>query len=335
MVDLKLFEYPKRPVDYNVIKQEKLSWAHKTLLSWPTNFPTEYEENNTVYAEYYWPLVRDDGQPTRPVPLAIFLHGWSGNMFYGRRLARDLASLGLATILLYQAFHRRRTPPALKKTRGFKPDAGQALKIFRLSVIDVRTALDLVLSFSDVDPERIAIGGVSLGALVGAITMAVDDRIKAGFFLLSGGNIPLIAGKSFLTGRLRRRALTDELKQEIKKSLASKELPLKAEQTIYEFLRELQSRGLKAFAQAPETGSFDPLNFADRLKDRPVMMINARFDRVIPPPATLQFWEAMGRPPLYRYPVGHFTLFFFYSRFSRKIREFLTAKLSQGAETTC
>lgn len=327
MADLKLFDYQRRPVDYRVLEQKKLSWAHRTFLSFPTNFPTEYEENNTVYAEYYWPIVRDDGRPTRPVPLLVFLHGWSGNMFFGRSFAKDFARLGLASLLVYLPFQRRRTPPVLKRTHGFRPAADQALKVFRLSVIDVRTALDLALSFSDVDPQRVIIGGVSLGALVGSLVLAVEDRFRAGFFLLGGGDLPLIAGRGFITGALRRRALADELKQEIKTSLETRTLPepLRQGQTLYEFLRRLQERGLKAFADAPETASFDPLSYADRLRGKPVLMINAGFDRVIPPAATRQLWEALGRPPLVRYPVGHFTLALFYWDFRRRIREFLGA----------
>lgn len=330
MADLKLFDYQRRPVDYRILEQKKLSWAHRTFLSFPTNFPTEYEENNTVYVEYYWPIVRDDGHPTRPVPLAVFLHGWSGNMYFGRRFARDLAELGLATLLVYQPFQRRRTPPVLKRTHGFRPAADQALKVFRLSVIDVRTALDLALSFSDVDPQRVFIGGVSLGALVGSLVLAVDERFKAGFFLLGGGDLPLIAGRGFITGTLRRRALADELKQQIKTSLETRQIPepLRQGQTLYEFLRQLQERGLKAFADAPETASFDPLSYAEQLRGKPILMINARFDRVIPTQATREFWEALGRPLLYRYPVGHFTLALFYRSLRRRVRDFLAPFLN-------
>lgn len=335
--DPALYNYQRRPVDYRIIALEKLSWAHRLELSFPTNFPTDYTENNAVYAEYYWPLVRDGGRPVQPRPLVLFLHGWSGNMFFGRHFAREFARWGIATMLLFQPFHRRRTPPVLRRTGGFLAAADQALKVFQLSVIDARTALDLALDFSNVDPERVAIGGVSLGSLVAALTLAVDERIKGGFLMLGGGNLPLIVGQSVLTGRLRRRALAKELRQEVRGSLAARELPaqLKEGQTIYEFLRRLQEKGLKAFAAAPETAAFEPLNYADLIRARPLVMINAKFDRVMPAAATRQLWEALGRPPLYSYPTGHFTLAIFYRFFSRRIQDFLLELLGRPASTPC
>jgi pimeloyl-ACP methyl ester carboxylesterase len=46
------------------------------------------------------------------------------------------------------------------------------------SIVDLRRGIDYLVSRSDIDPERIAIFGGSLGGWIGSILAAVEPRIK-------------------------------------------------------------------------------------------------------------------------------------------------------------
>jgi len=52
-------------------------------------------------------------------------------------------------------------------------------------VIDLRRALDVLLSFSDVDPERVAYVGHDFGAMYGAVLAGVDQRPR--YYVLMAG----------------------------------------------------------------------------------------------------------------------------------------------------
>ena len=61
-------------------------------------------------------------------------------------------------------------------------------KLFRLTVIDTRRALDYLDSRGLCDPARIGYEGRSMGGFIGSMLIGVDPRIKAGAFLVSGAN---------------------------------------------------------------------------------------------------------------------------------------------------
>jgi hypothetical protein len=65
------------------------------------------------------------------------------------------------------------------------------------------------------------------------------------------------------------------------------------------------------------------MTYARYLRDRPLLMINARRDAVIPRQATLDFWEASGRPPIAWLPGGHVSIWLWYPVICRKINRFL------------
>ena len=46
-------------------------------------------------------------------------------------------------------------------------------------IIDLRRAVDLLASRSDVDPERIAYLGVSYGGMMGGLLASIEDRLQA------------------------------------------------------------------------------------------------------------------------------------------------------------
>ena len=51
----------------------------------------------------------------------------------------------------------------------------------------------------------------------------------------------------------------------------------------------------------------DPVTYADRLKDRKVLMLNASNDEIIPRQCTESLWKAAGKPKIVWYDSGHVT----------------------------
>jgi hypothetical protein len=65
----------------------------------------------------------------------------------------------------------------------------------------------------------------------------------------------------------------------------------------------------------PWTQDVDPASFAQPDMAPQVLLISARFDRVVPADRTRALWEAMGRPRWLRVPSGHYQVlpFFWWS----------------------
>jgi uncharacterized protein len=77
--------------------------------------------------------------------------------------------------------------------------------LFRLTVIDMRRALDYLDSRGFCDPARIGYEGRSMGGFMGSMLIGADARIKAGAFLVSGADWRVYLTRSWvvLGGNLR------------------------------------------------------------------------------------------------------------------------------------
>ena len=160
----------------------------------------------------------------------------------------------------------------------------------RTALLDARRLIDWLETRPEIDSERLAAAGVSLGGIVAATLMGLDERIRAGFFVMAGGGLPELMHDS-AEGPLRR------LRERIFAQ------------------RNDHDRGAFIEFAAPYTRAVDPLTYAGRIDPRRVLLISARFDRAVPPDRTRVLWEAMGRPNWRVVPVGHYGIvpFFWWS----------------------
>ena len=65
------------------------------------------------------------------------------------------------------------------------------------------------------------------------------------------------------------------------------------------------------------------MTFAHLLQQRPLLMINALWDEFIPKEATLDFWEACGKPNISWYPGTHASIWLWYPLILRQITSFI------------
>ena len=180
---------------------------------------------------------------------------------------------------------------------------------YRISVINVRQILDWAGQRPEIDSEKIALFGLSLGGFISAITMGIDKRIKAGVLVSMGGNSAKISQLSPRWSRHGFKQSEDEYE---------------IQQKLYAgYVSEVTRCGYEAIETPQQAFLNDPLTFASFLQERPLRMFNAYWDEAIPHESTIDFWEACGRPPITWLPAAHATIWIWYPLISRQIRMFL------------
>jgi len=222
----------------------------------------------------HWQLPPGSG----PHPTVVVFPIRAGDHVVSEAVAKVLVNRGYAAVWL----ERRRSlfgdddHRAPSDFAAFAGDLGNF-------VIDARRLIGWLVTRPDVDPARIATAGVSLGGILAATTLAQEPLARAGFFVMAGGGLAEILRDSQERDvvRLRKRAFEAELFTD------ADELARRAR--VY-------------------TDPVDPLTWADRIAPEQVLLISARFDRVIAPDRTEALWRALGRPRWLTVPTGHYQL---------------------------
>lgn len=267
-----------------------------------------YSENSIVSGEYFWPRL---GHKT---PLAILVHGMGDHSVIPcRLLARSLLKHGIACFIPYLTIHPRRIPKVMRAHMPYlTPD--EWFQSYRVSVVDIRQIADWAYSRNELDARHVATLGISFGGFVSAITMGIDTRIRAGVFIVTGGNSNKISWLSKDNQYRKRYPRTEAEHLEIQSSYTR-------------YLEEISEKGFEDVN--PDNQSFltDPMTFANYLKGRPVLMINALWDRYIPRETATELWQACGRPSIKWIPSGHTSIWLWYPTIRRSIVAFLKSNL--------
>lgn len=155
---------------------------------------------------------------------------------------------------------------------------GCALRI-KNTIIDTRRLIDWAEVRPEIDGERIGIIGFSTGAMVASLAASVDQRIAAGTFVMSGGDLhDTFAQSEEETTRLARESIMRNLGIDAK-TLAQK---------------------IK-----PPLDPVNPARYAGRIDPRRTLMFESKHDDYIPESARRNLWEAMGRPEIITFPYRH------------------------------
>jgi cephalosporin-C deacetylase-like acetyl esterase len=271
-----------------------------------TAHPTRYQENNTVRGEYLQPKGIDKA------PLAILVHGLGDHSVIPCRLmAHTLIKRGIACFILYLLFHSSRMPETIKE-RIPSLTSEEWFEGYQNSVIEIRQVLDLAGEREEINMKQVAVIGISLGGFVSAIAMGIDERIKTGVFIVSGGNSEVITWGSKSDAFRKGSVCTEAECHHI--------------HSYYpQYLAEVAEKGFENVSPPKYCFLTDTMTFAHCLQGRPVLMINAFWDKYIPREATLGFWEACGEPTITWLPAGHASIWLWYPLISRRIIAFLSS----------
>jgi uncharacterized protein len=103
----------------------------------------------------------------------VLMHGSGGDRRSEAPVARSYARLGAVAITIS-------SPSARPAHKGIPPfvfegqDRSEQIQL----IVDLRRAVDLLVSRPDVDPDRLAYRGVSYGGAMGGLFAAVENRLK-------------------------------------------------------------------------------------------------------------------------------------------------------------
>jgi len=279
-------------------------------VSFPTPRPTSWQEGNTVYGDFFVP------QTVKRVPLVILVHGFGDeSVFPCLMMARLLVKQEIAAFVLYLTIHSRRLPEAMKES-SLPPTSQGWFETYQSSVTEICRIVDWASGREEIDPKKICVAGISLGGMISSIAMAVDERIFAGFFIVIGGNLEELSwgGKS---GAIPvGHACTREECHTVYRQYPA-------------YLDEVKKKGLENAVPAKECFLYDPLTFANYLRGRPILMINAKEDEVVSEHSTLNLWEAYGRPRLVWLPVTHAGVYSQSALINTEITNFLNCQSHQ------
>ena len=280
-------------------------------------FPNRYQKDGLARGEYYLPC-----SGTR-FPFVILLHGLGGggekDVVPCRIMARDLAKAGVAAFVLQFEMPFEEVEDADGNKRSL-PLIDNWLEVYRMLVINARQVIDWAEDRDELDERRVAVDGISMGGIASSIAMAVDRRVAAGVFLVSGGNMEVISWGS-----------KDDLSRKAHGCTRAQCREVYARYPQY--LSDVREKGLENVIPAKECFLFDPLTFAPHLRGRPMLMLNAEHDDFVPGESVLEMWEACGRPRLVWLDAGHNTVFLRHNAIRREVIAFLGEAFGlEGAE---
>ncbi|MCZ7586253.1 MAG: hypothetical protein M5R36_24650 [Deltaproteobacteria bacterium] len=177
----------------------------------------------------------------------------------------------------------------------FNPDYSIEYNEFliRQAVIDARRAIDYLHALDYVDKDKTCVMGISLGGIIGALTMETDARVKAAGFLVSTGHLSDV----LMTSGFGRVAKMREVMMV----------------TYGVGPDELRDRAEKDLARV------DPVTYTDRLDPARVVMVNAAFDDILKREVVMKTREDYGDPQSYFMPLSHYTSIGFSGYANKKI----------------
>lgn len=262
------FDAPSRKFETKVVSVEERGGLVETVLSFPSPAKSPWPANDTVYAH----LVVRKGTKGAPAVLVLPVMA-APNVWIESRFIERFAADGYAVLWLEMPTQFRRRPdPSQPSGQVFLGRTPRSLaRNFRQSILDGRRALDVLAARPEADPERVAVFGISLGAIVGSMLYSLDERPCFGFFLLGGSDFPSLLLTSSMTAPFARKLGV-------------------AEADVRQAWREMDL-GARREANA----------------GKPALLVNARWDDVVPKGNALKLAEAFPDARQVWVPGGHYS----------------------------
>ena len=239
-------------------------------VTFPSPVETPTPENNTVYCEYFRPVAAGKEQ----VPAVIVLHILGGDFDLARLFGRTLAHEGVAALFLKMPYYGPRRPADGARSRTVTPDPRETVAGMTQAVLDIRRAAAWLSEQDEIDQERLGIFGISLGGITAALAAGAEPRLSRVCLMLAGGDIGRVGWESREISEVRERWLDGGGTKE----------------SFLETMRVI-----------------DPAEYAENVRGREILMLNARYDEVIPPACTESLWRKLGEPEIVWLDAGHYS----------------------------
>lgn len=268
---------------------------------------SSYENNDRNISYLFIPLGSSFDR------VIILLHGMGKRNFkhleyFGHRFAK----VGIPVLMPVLPFHGERKIEGFKEGEKFlTDDIEESIRDYRQAILDIRATLNY-LQEKGFGKKGFTLMGFSFGGIVGTILMGVDERIKNGMLVVTGGNYEYITWKSIATQAIRKKyqtyknyesfGCTYEKCREIHNGFKEIIKTIKEKDDV-----EKLNFKMKCFL-------FDPLTFAPLINGRDVIIVRAIFDEIFPKESTLELKEVIGTAELVNLISDHY-LVILYRRF--------------------
>ncbi len=193
---------PSKRFPVTVVSVEERGDLVETVLSFPSPSKSPWPANDVVYAH----LVARKGLVGAPAVLVLPVMA-APNVWIETRFTERFARDGFAVMWLEMPTQFRRRPhPSMPSGQVFLGRTTASLsRNYRQSLGDARRALDVFCARPEVDAGRVALFGISLGAIVGSMVYSLDARPRFAMFLLGGADFPSLLLGSAMTGPFARK----------------------------------------------------------------------------------------------------------------------------------
>lgn len=281
---------PWREVDQTEDESEYLE-------EFPSPIVSPYPTNNVVPLRIFLPA-----NASGPLPVVLVLHYWGAvDLKNERAMAQELNRANIAAAVMTLPYHLGRTPPGRRSgDMAIEPDPRSLVATMTQAVLDTRRSIDFLESRPEFDHRRVGLAGTSLGAVVAALTYAVDERITHVTFILGGVNLAHIVWDSSLLVRqrdvLRRRGFSEEKLRDAIESI-------------------------------------EPLKYLSTRKPTSSLVIGGQYDTVIPKRSTEELIESLTAPKVLWLDTGHYGGIFVQRRLMREVAKYFEAEFAGGSFT--
>jgi hypothetical protein len=283
---LAYYDYPKRPIEATVEVRAQKKRYDILRIEFPSTINVFGDEN--IKIDYYVGRVglAPPYTPRRPTALMLPISG--GVDFSVESFARLFVAHGINCALVHNRKVKIRDTTSAEQVEAY----------FRQTVLDNRQVLDYLVTRSDVDPNRLACLGLSLGGIKTSLVAAVDDRIQCAVLGLAGGSMADITMHSKEPG-------------------------------IENYVNELLALGVEPeliHGELREKVRTDPLRLGPYLDAKKTLMFIAGFDRVVPTWTGKQLRQAIGGPKTIYLLAGHYSSFLYLPYAQRESLHFVKKK---------
>jgi predicted esterase len=264
------FDVPAGKFDVRIVETLERADRTDTTLTFPSPVKSPWPANDLVWVHLIVP--KNAGAAKAPAVLVLPVLA-APNVWIETRFVDRFVRDGFVVMWLEMPtqFHRRPLPSEPSGQVFLARTAKHLAANFRQSVLDARRALDVLAARPEVDPRKITMFGISLGAIVGSTVYTFDPRPTFGVFLLGGADFPSLLVGSSLSGPFARKM------------------------------------GIKIEDLRAAWKGIDPLESKERNVGKPALLVNASWDTVIPRANARKLAEAFPDARQVWVPFGHYT----------------------------
>ncbi len=242
-----------------------------------TPLPSGVPENDLYPVEYFIPK-------RQATAALIVLPMWKGGSLIAERtVAGNLASHGYLIAILPLPYQFQRAPKGVRSGNWtVSGDLTRTRNVMLQAKAEIEELTTRLAARADVTRGRVGVLGISLGAHVAAVAYQTDPRLKAGIFVMAGGDLASLLWRDVPETR-RMRA-------EIKARGFTRE-------DVEEKLRLLDPARAQEYPAWPTFPRY-----------RGVLMFNATKDTIVPPENAKALHAALGHPAIHWFPETHYSM---------------------------